>query len=79
MSKKLKKDKIEEYKLKDASLCYYGLHESDKSVKKFIPAWRFVFENGKKGYCEYVDAHNNKPFDTENDINKALNKDNIDK
>jgi hypothetical protein len=42
--------------------------------KVFLPAWRFTFEKDGRLYNQYVNAHNNKPIDSEPDIANAMRK-----
>jgi len=66
--------KKKKFKLSEATLCYYGFHDSGKSNKIFKPVWRFGFENKGKRYYEYVDAHNNKSIASKYDLDIAKGK-----
>ena len=62
------------FKLRQASICYYGFHDSAKSEKLLLPAWIFTFEDKGRLYHRYVNAHSNEAMNYDADFAAARQK-----
>jgi hypothetical protein len=74
LAKKFPQRKEKRFKLQQASVCYYGYHDTERLRKLLLPAWHFAFEDSGRLYRQYVNAHSNKAMNFEADYAAARRK-----